>query len=70
MKILKELPGSYGSKVELVEIDDKKYVLKTWKVVESENEKLFLRTLEDNGLPYLKVIDNPELKSIKSFWNI
>lgn len=69
MKILKELPGSYGSygsygsKVELVEIDEKKYVLKTWKVVESENEKLFLRTLEDNGLPYLKVIDNPELKS-------
>ena len=63
MKIIKELPGSYASKVELVEIDNKKYVLKTWKTEESENEKLFLRTLEENGLPFLKVVNNPELKS-------
>ncbi|KKQ07774.1 MAG: hypothetical protein US18_C0008G0015 [Parcubacteria group bacterium GW2011_GWB1_36_5] len=62
MKIIKELPGSYGSKVELVEIDDKQYVLKTWKAEESENEKLFLKTLEENDLPSLEVIDNSELK--------
>lgn len=63
MKIIKELPGSYGSKVELVEIDGKQYVLKTWKTEESENEKLFLKTLAENGLPSLKVIDNLELNS-------
>src|SRR3989339_1355054 len=61
MKIIKELPGSYGSKVELVEIDDKQYVLKTWTVEESENEKLFLKTLKENGLPFLEVINNSEL---------
>ena len=63
MKIIRELPGSYGSKVELVEIDGKQYVLKTWKVEESENEKLFLKTLEENNLPFLGVINNSELKS-------
>lgn len=62
MKIIKELPGSYSSKVELVEIEGKQYVLKTWDAEEAENEKLFLRTLEDNGLPSLKVVEHPELK--------
>lgn len=62
MKIIKELPGSYSSKVELVEINGKQYVLKTWDAEEAENEKLFLRALEDHGLPSLKVIENPELK--------
>ena len=61
MKIIKELPGSYASKVELVEIDGKQYVLKTWNAEESENEKLFLKTLAEHGLSSLKVVENPEL---------
>ncbi len=63
MKIIRELPGSYASKVELVEIDGKPYVLKTWNAEETENEKLFLKTLEEHDLPLLKVIENQELKS-------
>lgn len=62
MKIIKELPGSYASKVELVEIKDTKYVLKTWSAEESENEKLFSNTLGSHNLPFLKVIENTELK--------
>ncbi len=62
MKIIKELPGSYSSKVELVEIDGKKYVLKTWDAEEAENEKHFLRALEEHGLPSLGVVENAELR--------
>lgn len=62
MKIIKELPGSYASKVELIEIDGRQYVLKTWNEEESENEKLFQKTLADHSLPSLEVAEILELK--------
>ncbi len=62
MKIIKDLPGSYASKVELVEIDGEKYVLKTWNTEETVNEKLLLKTLAEHGLPSLQVVNHAELK--------
>ncbi len=61
MKIIKELPGAYSSKVELVEIEEEYYVLKTATPEEITNEMFFNKTLKNNGLPVLKIIDNVEL---------
>ncbi len=62
MKIIKELPGAYSSKVELVEIDKCLFVLKTWDEDETQNEKLFLRELKEHGLPALRVIENNKIR--------
>lgn len=61
MKIIKELPGAYSSKVELVEIDSQQYVLKTADLEEISNEIFFNKTISDNGLPALKIIKNTSL---------
>ncbi len=61
MKIIKELPGAYCSKVELVEIDSQQYVLKTANLEDIANEIFFNKTISDNGLPALKIIENTSL---------
>lgn len=43
MKIIKELPGAYSSKVELVEIDSQQYVLKTADLEEISNEIFLIK---------------------------
>lgn len=61
MKIIKELPGAYCSKVELVEIDRQQYVLKTAALEDIANEIFFNKKISDNGLPALKIIENTNL---------
>lgn len=60
-KIIKELPGAFTSKVELVEIDSKKFVLRTANEEEVLNEKYFQQELVKNDLPHLKLYENSEL---------
>lgn len=62
MKIIKELPGAYSSKVELVDVDSVLWVLKTADVDDIVNEKKFFDLISLQGLPVLKTLDVPELK--------
>ena len=62
MKILKKFP-SHSSVVELVEIQGKKFVLKTVSGEEACNEKRFLTIMRENNLPTIEVIDYPNLST-------
>ena len=62
MKKIKDLPGSV-SKVELVEIDGHKYVLRTAHEAEIINEREFQKVLHENQLPSLKIFDYTEVKN-------
>ena len=63
MKMIRQLEGSYSSKVELVQLGGKKYVLKTADVDDISNEKKFFEILAAKKLPTLKIHSSHELKS-------
>ncbi|MEO8065507.1 MAG: phosphotransferase [Candidatus Doudnabacteria bacterium] len=62
MKVIKQF-DSYSSKVELVEIDGKQFVLKTAEPQEIATEKVYLKELKDRGFPTLNIIEAPNLKN-------
>lgn len=61
LKMLKNF-DAYSSTVELVDIDGKEFVLKTVDEEEAWNEKRFLQTMKDHGLPTLEMFDALGLK--------
>jgi len=64
MKILKELPGSFASKVFLVELNKQKYVLKRCKnTSEIASEKEFSKVLSQNNIPSLSYLEHHDLKA-------
>lgn len=62
MKIIKKLEGSYSSAVELVDINDKEYILKTAEADDIQNEKEFYKVLNTHSLPTLASPYNLQLK--------
>lgn len=52
---------AYSSIVELVELEGRKYILKTVDAEEAWNEKRFLQKMKQQGLPTLELIDYPGL---------
>ncbi len=60
-RIVKNLNGR-SSTVDLIETDNKFYILKTAETEDIWNEKDFLKTLKDNKMPSLQVYENPQLK--------
>lgn len=62
MEIIKNFEA-HSSQVELVEDGGSKFVLKTSDPEEINNEKRFLNTLKEHGLPSLEVVSKSELKS-------
>lgn len=61
MKIIKQLEGAYLSKVELVEIEGKNFVLKTAEKEDIDNEKNFFSLLAMHHFPTLQVLESPDL---------
>lgn len=61
MKIIQQLEDSYLSKVELVEIDGKNFVLKTADKEDIENEKNFFSLLSAHNLPTLQIFQSADL---------
>lgn len=62
MKILKKIPGSFSSEVFLVEIEEKKFVLKRCQYIdEIITEKEFINILSDNNIQSLKYFENQDL---------
>lgn len=57
MKVLQKF-DAYSSQVELVEIDGAHYIYKTVDREEAVNERRFLQTMQQHGLPSLKLYDN------------
>ena len=62
MNIVKTLAGARSSKVELVEIDQKQYVLKTAEIDEIKNEKEFYRLLSEHAIPTLHIYEAEDVK--------
>jgi Ser/Thr protein kinase RdoA (MazF antagonist) len=48
---------------EIVEIDGRKFLIKTATEEEVQNEKFFMQTLKEHGLPFLEIQDNDLLAS-------
>lgn len=62
MKVIKQLPGAFKSKIELVEIKGVQYVLRTTTKEEVANEKYWQQQLRQNSLPALSIYENLNLK--------